>query len=111
MWASKAGAKARTFGTKKAKKGEDRGKPSLRRTIREDVPDAHKAEKQVRRDEVDVQTKNKGLNLTMKVGEETVKSKLVFTGGSFKNRNIGEEGEENNDSKNKDKHQDFKPNN
>ena len=66
--------------------------------MREDVPDARKAKKQVRRNEVELQTKNKGLNLTMKVGEETVKSKLVFKGGSLKNRKIGKEAEENNDS-------------
>ena len=91
MWARKASTKPKTFWsctrkptrTKEAKKGEDRGKPSLRRTIREDVPDAHKAKKPVRRDDVSVQTKDKGLNLTMKVGEETVKSKLVFKGGSL----------------------------
>ena len=33
---------------------------------------------------------------------------MVFTGGSLKNRKIGKEAEENNDSKNKDKHQDLK---
>ena len=69
MWERQAGTKDKTFRsctrkptkTKKAKKGEDRGKPSLRRTIRVDVPGAHEAKKQVRRDDVELQTKNKGL--------------------------------------------------
>ena len=86
IWAREAPAKANTFEswarrpivTNKAKKGEDRGKPSLRRTIREDVPDAHRAKTQVERDGGEAQTKNKKLNLRMKAGVETAPLVLGF---------------------------------
>ena len=68
-------------------KGEDRGKPSLKRTIREDMPDAYRAKAQEERNEGKVQTKNtKQILRTSWEGEGISKSNWSHKGGSLKTK-------------------------